>query len=87
MKIRLYVKDLETGKVLEEVGTCLTDNPQRAAQMYHQEDAWIDKGYNADIAWEDITNRAAASLGSIKSKKKQAASRENGKKGGRPRKT
>ncbi len=31
-------------------------------------------------------NPAAVALGSIKSKKKSASSRENGKKGGRPKK-
>jgi hypothetical protein len=33
-----------------------------------------------------IKNPAAVALGSIKSKKKAKASRENGKKGGRPKK-
>jgi hypothetical protein len=35
---------------------------------------------------EDIKNPSAVSLGSIKTKKKAKASRENGKKGGRPKK-
>jgi len=35
---------------------------------------------------EKVKNEAAVALGSIKSEKKAKASRENGKKGGRPRK-
>lgn len=86
MRIKLNVIDTETGKTLQELGECVTDNPNRAAQMYHQDEDWADKGYNADIRWEDITNPAARALGSIKSDRKAVASRENGKLGGRPRK-
>lgn len=35
---------------------------------------------------EEVKNPAAVALGSIKTEKKAAAARENGKKGGRPRK-
>jgi hypothetical protein len=87
MRIKLWVQDMDTGKVLEELGTCLTDSPNRAVQMYDEDTKWFDKGYNADICWEDITNPAAAALGRVKSERKTAAARENGKKGGRPRKS
>jgi hypothetical protein len=86
MKIKIEVYDVETGDVLEDLGTCLTDSPARAIQMYHQDDEWAEKGYNANIRWVDVTNLFAAALGSIKSEKKAAASAANGRKGGRPRK-
>ncbi len=57
MKIKLWVEDEDTGEVLEDLGTCLTDSPGRAVQMYDAEEAWIEKGHNADIHWEDITDR------------------------------
>jgi hypothetical protein len=58
MRIKLWVKDVDTGEVLEDLGTCVTDSPGRAIQMYNQEEAWSERGYNADIAWKDITNQA-----------------------------
>jgi len=87
-RIRIYVKDLETGESLEELGTCLTGNPVRAVEMYDEDDAWIEKGHNAVVAWEweDAKKHAAAALGSIRSERKAAASAANGRKGGRPRK-
>ena len=52
MKIRIYVKDMVTGTVLEELGTCVCDSPSRAVEMYQdEEDMWDDKGYCANIAW------------------------------------
>ena len=87
MRIRIYVKDLDTGNPLEELGSCLTDSPNRAIQMYDQDQKWIDDGYNADIAWDDITNQAARALGSIKSKRKAKSSAVNGRLGGHPKKT
>lgn len=86
MKIKLEVYDMDTGKTLETIGTCLTDSPARAVRMYDQDEAWIEKGYNADIRWVDITNPAAVALGRLTSEKKAKASAENGKLGGRPTK-
>lgn len=63
MRIKLYVVDVDTDEVLEEIGTCLTDSPNRAVQNYNEDEAWAEKGYNADIRWEDITDKAAAELG------------------------
>ena len=91
MKIKIEVYDVESGETLEELGECLTDNPTRAIQMYNQDEAWAERGYNADIRWVDITNPAAAALGKIggrsTSDAKRKASAANGKRGGRPRKS
>ena len=86
MRIRLEVFDSDTGAPLENLGTCLTDNPTRAVQMYNQDTVWAEKGYNADIRWFDITNKAAAALRAIPSDLRSQRSRENGRKGGRPKK-
>jgi hypothetical protein len=86
MRIKLEVYDVDTGKTLEDLGTCMTDNPNRAVQNYDEDEKWIEQGYNADIRWTDITNQAAAALGSIRSERKAKSSATNGKLGGRPRK-
>ena len=56
MKIKLYVKDVLTGEVLEELGICICDNPNRAVQMYDADEIWCEKGYTANIVWKDITD-------------------------------
>jgi hypothetical protein len=64
MRIKLWIADSRDGEVLEELGTCLTDNPTRAAQMYESDtDKWEEKGYWAEVKWQDITDPAAVSLG------------------------
>jgi hypothetical protein len=85
MRIKIEVFDRDTGKTLEDLGTCLTDSPNRAVQNYNQDEAWAEKGYNADIRWKDITNEAARALGSIRSERKAKSSAANGKLGGRPK--
>lgn len=92
MRIRLWISDASTpDKPLQELGTVITDNPNRAASnavAQYEADvmAWCDKGYMAGICWEDVTDPAAASLGRRTSERKAAVSRENGRKGGRPKK-
>ena len=78
MRIKLEVYDVDTGETLEELGTCLTDSPNRAVQNYNEDEAWAERGYNADIRWTDITNQAAAALGRIRSERKALTSAENG---------
>jgi len=89
MRIKLEVYDVDTGETLEEIGECLTDSPSRAVQNYDQDEAWIKKGYNADIRWKDITDKAAARLGrkggQSTSDAKKKSSANNGKLGGRPK--
>jgi hypothetical protein len=56
MLIKIWVEDEETQEILEDLGTILTDSPSRATQPYHnQADSWIEKGYEAAVYWEDIT--------------------------------
>lgn len=75
MRIKLEVYNVDTGETLEDLGECVTDSPARAVQMYDNDEAWIEKGYNADIRWKDITNKAARALGRIKSARKTEANR------------
>ena len=57
MTIRLWLQDDDTGEVIKQLGTCLTDSPSRAAQMYDREvDTCQEAGVNAQVHWQDITD-------------------------------
>lgn len=89
MRIKLWIEDSD-GNILEELGNCLTDSPNRAAQMYNDRcTKYDDQGLVTDVCWKDITDPAAKSLGSRGGKStsdaKRSASRQNGKLGGRPK--
>jgi len=91
MRIKIYIKDLELDKVLEQLGECVCDSPGRALQMYKVKQLlWAERGYQPTLCYEDISDPAAQSLGrrggAATSKAKSAAARANGRKGGRPRK-
>lgn len=90
MRIKIWVEDVDTGEVLEDLGTCLTDSPNRAVQMYADDcDKYLEQGVNAGVRWTDITNQAAAALGSkgglANTPEQNAARAVNAKKGGRPK--
>jgi pyruvate/oxaloacetate carboxyltransferase len=82
MKIKIEAVNVESG-ARRELGTCLTNSPTRAIQAYENRLNEYER-----LEWEDITNKAASALGKSRAGKPAAvaASRENGKKGGRPRK-
>lgn len=85
MKIKIIGENMDGEKRI--IGTCVTDSPNRAIQMYED-----DLRDDERLIWEHIddVSSAAATLGrkggSSKSDKKAAASRKNGKLGGRPKK-
>ena len=54
MKIRLFVKDFDTDEELEDLGTCTTDSPSRAIEIYDNDRDWCERGYHAIMAWETI---------------------------------
>lgn len=64
--------------------------PGKAYQAYCATAGWGEGPYDIDpkdIADDLITTEAASRLGSIRTEKKAAAARENGRKGGRPKKS
>lgn len=59
MRIKLTVIDVDTQKVLEDLGYCNTDNIGRAVEMYDQTVDWVDwleRGYNPTLRWVDVTD-------------------------------
>jgi hypothetical protein len=55
MEIRIMVVN-EYGKVLEEMGNCVTNNISGALQMYEDDaERWDNAGYCASIAYELIS--------------------------------
>jgi hypothetical protein len=86
LKIFRFLLDITYGERLI-ANDVTTDNPARALSLYEGD---IDDDEVLIYHHTDEVSRAAASLGrkggSARSERKTASSRENGKKGGRPRK-
>lgn len=62
VKIRVWIQDLETGEVIEELGTCITDSPNRALQMYQDDLAKVvdgGRGPIADLFYEEVVEEQA----------------------------
>jgi hypothetical protein len=87
-------------KTMNEIATRIIENAEASTneelenqfEFYATEDGWTEEEIKVALEspWfpnfkKDI-HAAAVSMGSTKSERKTAASRENGKKGGRPRK-
>ena len=50
-EIRVWIEDFD-GEVLEDLGTVITNSPNRALQMFNEdENRWANKGYSPDICW------------------------------------
>jgi len=77
----VYAENFETKK-RRYIGTVVYDNASRAIQMYEDE---LSENGDEEIVLVDVSE-AAAAMGRVKSERKAASSRENGKKGGRPKK-
>ena len=51
-EIKITVQDYE-GNTIEELGTCITDSPNKALQMYEFATVkWSRQGYAAKLGWE-----------------------------------
>ena len=54
MHIRIWVAD-EDGKELKDLGTCTTDSPNRALQMYQDDlDKYLEQGVGASLQWAEV---------------------------------
>jgi hypothetical protein len=90
MRIKIYARPLDIdregfGESRDRyLGTCECDSVSRALQMYESE-LNPDEPEELVYVHADEVSRAAAALGAIKTEKKAASSRENGRLGGRPR--
>jgi len=95
MNAKVEIRDSESGKVLQEMGTVTYDNAGKAIQncerWYRDEiDSYAEQGYQPEIVLIDIPSPAAElgkRGGSVTSDAKSAAARANGRKGGRPKKS
>ena len=57
MLIKLWIEDVENETKLEDLGTCVTDNPSRAAALYDDDvTTWCDRGYAASLSWSVISD-------------------------------
>jgi hypothetical protein len=95
MNARVEIRDAISNELLQTMADITYDNEGRAFQncgrWYSQElESWANKDYSPQIILVPIVTAAAAALGkkggSATTEAKQQASRENGRKGGRPRK-
>ena len=95
MNAKVEIRDSESGKVLQEMGVITYDSTARAIQncerWYRGEiSSYAEKGHQPEIVLIDIPSPAAElgkRGGSVTSDAKAAASRANGRKGGRPKKS
>ena len=57
MLIKLWIEDVENETELEDLGTCLTDNPNRATELWEDNVmSWCDMGYAATIMWQEVSD-------------------------------
>jgi hypothetical protein len=55
MNIRIWIETID-GNKLQDLGTCTTDSPSRAMQMYEDDvEAWANKDYACVIEYEEIS--------------------------------
>jgi hypothetical protein len=54
MNIRIWIAD-EEGIELKDLGTCTTDSPNRALQMYEDDlDTYLERGVSASLRWAEV---------------------------------
>jgi len=94
MNAKIQIRDAQSNQVLQEMGTLTYGNTGIAIQdcerWYRDEiEAYEERGYCPEIVLVDIPSpvqEMGRKGGSSTSPAKKAASQENGRKGGRPRK-